>query len=187
MTFLCLPTPMHPIIQWNLQSYYTHFSDLKCLIKEHSPSVLCLQETCISPNRRTFPPSSYNLFTSNPTRNDLHERGTAVLVHRKLFNQEIELNTNLQATAVRVGLGKLYTVCSLYLPHLPVNTLKQDLNNLMDQLPEPFILLGDMNARSSMWGDTIANPNQRGTIIEQLLLERSVSYTHLTLPTNREV
>ena len=141
---------MNTIIHWNLQSYYTHFSDLKLLIRDYSPGVICLQETLIKQNRQTYPPSQYNILTSNVTRNDSHERGSAILIHQNIFHQKINLDTNLQAVATRVMIGKLYSVCSIYIPHLPTDNLKRDLSHLIDQLPQPFLLSGDLNARSPM-------------------------------------
>ncbi|GFU20752.1 putative RNA-directed DNA polymerase from transposon X-element [Trichonephila clavipes] len=53
----------------------------------------------------------------------------------------LPLHTSLQAVAVRIHSTSLITVCCLYLP--PNTVIHQhDLNNLVDQLPAPFIILG---------------------------------------------
>ena len=67
-------------------------------------------------------------------------------------------------------MGKEYTICNLYLPHVPVT--KQEISSLIDQLDSPFLLMGDMNAKRPLWagGET----NNKGAIFEQLLLERDI-------------
>ena len=61
---------------------------------------------------------------------------------------------------------QLITVCTIYLP--PNDTLQQqDLNNLIMQLPSPFLILGDFNAHSPLWGSP--DTNTRGQIIEDFI------------------
>ncbi|GFX19450.1 hypothetical protein TNCV_3051081 [Trichonephila clavipes] len=60
----------------------------------------------------------------------------------------------------------LVTVCCVYLP--PNDVVPQvDLNHLVSQLPAPFILLGDFNGHSPLWGHDVTN--SRGRQIEQLI------------------
>ena len=178
---------MNNIIQWNLQSYRSNFHNLKLLVTEHSPVCVCLQETLTGPALR--PPSSYIAYTSVPTRQDNHERGAAILVRNTVFHEHLPLQTNLQATAVRIYLDNIYTVCTLYLPHLDVS--KAAVVALLDQLPRPFLLLGDMNARSPLWEPVYASAsNRRGLIFEELLTDYDISllnngsYTHYHIQTD---
>ncbi|GFU37160.1 putative RNA-directed DNA polymerase from transposon X-element [Trichonephila clavipes] len=54
-------------------------------------------------------------------------------------------------------------ICCLYLP--PNTVIHQhDLNNLVDQLPALFVILGDFNGHSTLWGS--AKMNSRGRQIE---------------------
>ncbi|GBM97610.1 hypothetical protein AVEN_165868-1 [Araneus ventricosus] len=65
----------------------------------------------------------------------------------------------------------LITICSLYLP--PHQTVHQtELNNLISQLPSPFLILGDLNGHSPLWGGT--ETNSRGRQIEQLLADHNI-------------
>ncbi|GFT76738.1 putative RNA-directed DNA polymerase from transposon X-element [Trichonephila clavipes] len=78
----------------------------------------------------------------------------------------VTLHTSLQAVAVRIHIHSLVTVCCVYLP--PNNVVPQvDLNQLVSQLPAPFILLGDFNGHSPLWGHD--DTNSRGRQIEQLI------------------
>ena len=58
----------------------------------------------------------------------------------------VDLQTNLQATAVFVTLDREITICSVYVP--PSFSLNsQHLDNLLQQLPSPYIILGDFNGQ----------------------------------------
>ena len=156
-----------------MTSYYSNFEELKKLITDSSePACLCLQETRHG-DKTLLPPSRYKIYQSNKRRNDNHERGVALLVNNKIHSERIALNLsiNIEAVAARVWLGKYYTICSIYLsPSLRVR--KDELKDLIAQLPEPFLLLGDMNARHSLWGEPTSNA--KGDIFEQLLTEEDI-------------
>ena len=142
---------MFKVIHWNMTSYYSNFEELTKLISDHSdPACLCLQETRHG-DKTLRPPSRYKIYQSNKRRDDNHERGVALLVNNKIHSERIPLalGDNVEAVAAKIWLGKYYTICSLYLsPSLQVQ--KSELTDLIAQLPEPFLLLGDMNARHSL-------------------------------------
>ncbi|GFV58944.1 putative RNA-directed DNA polymerase from transposon X-element [Trichonephila clavipes] len=89
-----------------------------------------------------------------------------VYASSRLFpSNVVTLHTSLQAVAVRIHVHSLVTVCCVYLP--PNDVVPQvDLNHLVSQLPAPFILLGDFNGHSPLWGMMIQT---RGRQIEQLI------------------
>ena len=163
-------------------SYRTQFQDLKLLLRQHIPACICLQETLIA-NRHINAPSGYTIVCSQPVRQDGHERGTALLIHNRVAYDIIHLNTELQAVAATLHLQKSYTICSLYLPHVPVTT--RALEQLLDQLPSPYLLLGDMNAKSPLWGDAITD--HRGRIFEDLLHDQNICLLNDHSPTHYHV
>ena len=62
-------------------------------------------------------------------------------------------------------------ICSIYLP--PSDTLsKNSLVNLIDQLPQPFMLVGDLNGHSKVW--SCSDTNDRGEIIEDIIAENNL-------------
>ena len=63
----------------------------------------------------------------------------------------VHFNTPLQAVAARVTLNKVVTFCSIYLPPSD-HVAKTNLINLIEQLPSPFVLWGDFNGHSPVWG-----------------------------------
>ena len=60
--------------------------------------------------------------------------------------------------AAQIHLSRIYAVCFLCLaPGVPI--ARDDLVNLLRQLPEPFLLVGDFNIRHPSWGDMAASSN----------------------------
>ena len=178
---------MNCILQWNMQSYRSNFRNLKLLIERLSPVCICLQETLIRDNI-VFPPNKYNLIQSEVKRDDGHERGVAILVHKKIAYDEIPINSDLQVKAIKLYLNKHYTICSIYLPHIPVTL--NEISNVINQLPRPFLLLGDVNAKSPLWGDCNDHTDRRGELFERLLLNHDIcilndgTATHYHIQTN---
>ena len=74
----------------------------------------------------------------------------------------------------------MYTVCSNYLPHEQVR--KHQIIRIIEQLPRPFLIMGDMNARSPLWGDTVRN--EKGTLIAEIMLETDVIIMNNGNPTH---
>ena len=171
------------VLQWNLKSYRRRFQDLKILLQQTTPACVCLQETLI--NYEAKPPTSYNIVRSAPTQQQGHERGVAILIHKRVAYQNLPINTTLQATAVKVHLNKTYTICSIYLPHMPIT--KRELQQLIRQLPSPFLLLGDMNAKSNTWGEAGPDGYGHGRIIDELLLEEDIALLNYNIPTHYSV
>ncbi|GFU38113.1 probable RNA-directed DNA polymerase from transposon X-element [Trichonephila clavipes] len=110
------------------------------------------------------PSSSGSLRGAN---GDTSTTGGVCLFTSNLFpSNVVTLHTSLQAVAVRIHVHSLVTVCCVYLP--PNDVVPQvDLNHLVSQLPAPFILLGDFNGHSPLWGHDVTN--SRGRQIEQLI------------------
>ena len=60
---------------------------------------------------------------------------------------------------LRIHLRQIYTFYSLYLaPGVPI--ARDDLLELLSQLPETFLLVGDFNSCNLSWGDTVASPER---------------------------
>ena len=106
--------------------------------------------------------------------------GTSIMVKSSVPHSQFDLNINLQAVAVNVTLSKKVTICSIYLP--PNDTLsKHSLVNLIDQLPHPFMLVGDFNGHSKVWG--CSDTNDRGEIIENVIAENDLCLLNKKQPT----
>ena len=171
----------HKIIQWNCCGYKANYDKLLLLIAKLTPTVICLQETFQKRsdklNLKTF--EQYNYV------NDTGQRasgGVLILIRKDIPQNKMNINTHLQATTVSASLHETITICSLYtLPLDPIN--ENELNNLIEQLPKPFILMGDFNSHNIIWGSKMTN--KRGQILEKIInsnnlcLPNQNSQTHL--------
>ena len=92
------------------------------------------------------------------------------------------MNTNLQAVAVKATVHKTVHVYSLYLTPNDRFSIA-DLEHLIQQLPKPFIIMGDFYSHSNIW--SCRDTDQKGRIIEDvinrnnLLLYNNETYTYL--------
>ena len=120
------------------------------LIRDRNPGIICLQETKLG-NTAFNPGLDYDIYTSAPPPGDRAHGGAAIIINKGIQHSTVRLNSHLQAVAIKAMLGKAITICSIYLPGA-VGFTNLAIQNLIDQLPPPFLLLGDFNAHSPMWG-----------------------------------
>ena len=93
-------------------------------------------------------------------------------------SKEIYISTHLEAVAVSVKLYDIeINVCNIYLPNQHTFTDK-DLENIIKQLPKPFIITGDFNVR---WG--FLNTDNRGKEIDKILKSDNLVLLNSTEPT----
>ena len=168
------------ILQWNCRGYFANNEDIRDLTQRFNPTVLSLQELIMGQRTRLYLPG-YNSSYS-------HGRGGAgLLIRNDIPNSTIQLQTTLQAVAATVYLGKQYTVCSLYLPPQDIVT-NTELQQLIEQLPEPRLILGDLNARDQTWGDH--QSNQRARLIKNIIQDYEMTllntgeFTHYHIQTD---
>ncbi|GBO16985.1 hypothetical protein AVEN_48016-1 [Araneus ventricosus] len=133
-------------------------SDLKDILNSYQPACVALQETHLKPEN-SFRLHGYTVFRKDHPANRA-SGGVALLISNNIPSSLLTLNTPFQAIAAQIFTHKLITVCSLYLP--PNTHIDQtNLNNLMLQLPEPFVILGDLNGHSQIWGSDDTNSRGR--------------------------
>ena len=160
----------HKIIQWNCRGIKPRYEELLLLLTLLRPSVFCLQETFLKPEDNfTFKGfTTYNHIQADCLR---ASGGSSIFVHSSCPQREIKLKTELQAVAVSVTLEKEITLCSVYIP--PSFALRsQHLNSLLQQLPSPFMLLGDFNGHNILWGSNDTDP--RGELIEDFITKNDI-------------
>ena len=112
------------------------------------------------------------------------------MVENSLVSSEIDLLTDLEASAARVSVGKkTFTFCSLYL-YPSTNYSKAIIEHLFDQLPRPAVIMGDFNAHNPLWGSS--SSNRRGRDLEDIFTLRNMivlndgTHTYLHRTNNTE-
>ena len=165
-------------IQWNIRGLRANCRDLELLVKNFKPSVIALQETLL-PQEKRF---SLNNFVciSKPAAENFSKRGVSLFIHNSVLYKPIDLQTDLEAVAARVSLEKAVTVCSLYLSPSTVVS-KHQLEALIAQLPEPMILLGDLNGHSPLWGSE--ETNNQGKVVEDFVSDHDLCILNSGSPT----
>ena len=130
------------------------------------PAIISLQETFRKENKIvTFKGySSYHSCASEI--NGIAHGCSAILMNPSTPHRQLNLQTCLQAVAIRVTLRKIITICSIYLlPSMAFNS--NDFNDLLSQLPPPVLITGDFNSHSTLWGGT--KLDRRGKMVEGIL------------------
>ena len=92
--------------------------------------------------------------------------GVALFIAQSILSSHIDLDTNLQAVAARISLGKTVTVCNIYLPpSVPVRDAA--LYYLFQQLPRPFIVFDDFNGQNPL-GEGSDHCDSSGRLFEEI-------------------
>ena len=103
----------HKIIQWNCRGLKPNYNEVSLLISEYNPSVFCFQETFLKPDDyislRGF--NVYNYVHTDCLR---PSGGASIFVKSSFPQRKIDLQTELQATAVSVTLDREITICSAF-------------------------------------------------------------------------
>ncbi|GFW87097.1 putative RNA-directed DNA polymerase from transposon X-element [Trichonephila clavipes] len=148
-------------------------------IRQYHPVCVALQETFLK-SCHTTKIRRYGCVRKDDTEGPSVSGGVCIFTSLDVPSSALPLHTSLQAVAVRIHSTSLNTVCCLYLP-LNVVIHQHDLNNLVDQLPVPFVILVDFNGHSTLWGSAKTNP--RGRQIEQVLSDHCLCLLNHEEPT----
>ena len=158
---------MADIIYWNCQGYRSKNQELRLLLSELNPKCVCLQESMLGLNIIKSP-KNYSIEQLLTPTTDAGT-GLVTLVHKKIAYTRLNINTNLQVIAIQLKLSQLFTVCNIYInPDYPLN--KRTIQDLINQLPEPYIIAGDFNCKSPIWGNNNSR-NRNARAIEELLVD----------------
>lgn len=158
------------LLEWNLNGLFNNLEELKLIVANRKPSIMCLQETHLKGN------VSYNLkhFTAyyrNRADNRKASGGVATFVSNSIPSKVIPITTTLEAIAVEIQHPLKLNICNVYLPGDQQITC-EDLSMLLDQIPYPRIVLGDFNAHNIMWGSN--HTDKRGRTVEDLMDSHSL-------------
>ncbi|GFX86412.1 putative RNA-directed DNA polymerase from transposon X-element [Trichonephila clavipes] len=142
------------------------------LCAERHGGILCVRRRISSKTSTT--PDPQQPTSISETKGKIKEQPSPLHRPRK-HSKKIDLMSIKPTTNL-----KEKPFCSIYLP--PNTAIHQhDLNNLVDQLAAPFIILGDFNGHSTLWGSV--KTNHRGRQTEQVLSDHCLCLLNHEEPT----
>ena len=137
---------------------------------------VCLNETFL-PISSNFT----NRFYTSCQPLSVNQQGNMILIRKDIPFITYDLSTEINALAVQIHLEEIITICSIYLN--PNNSIDlEKLNKLVKELPQPFLLLGDFNARHSSWHDI--KSNSRGNLIFNFIIDNQLHILDKNNPTH---
>ena len=148
---------MFDAIQWNIQGFKAKYEEFM-EVKESKPAMMCIQESMLGNNVPTA--RGYSVRAFSPTDRPVAGAGLLTFIRNDIPFQEIPLITQIQANAFRVKLRKEITVCNIYITQNFQLTVA-NITSLFNQLPPPFLVVGDFNSRHPLWGDNTTNDRGR--------------------------
>ena len=132
------------ILQWNVNGFHARFENIKLILNEVDPLCFCIQETNFK-NNYCAKLKNYESFHKNRTHGSIASGGVAIYVKPHTLPEPIIINSCLEVIAIRIKFPLAITICNIYLPN-SCSFSENDLNELVNQLPSPFVLLGDFNS-----------------------------------------
>lgn len=171
------------VIQWNCRGYKSRYGDITRILRQSNPACLCIQESMLGLRTPTSPRGYCTYYYSvrpDPAPGD----GLVTLIHNSVPHSHIALNTTLQALAYKIRLSREYTICNIYL-NPRGNVTANNITDLINQLPRPYIVMGDFNAKHEMWG--CDSTDERGKIIENIISTTDACILNTGEPTHFSV
>ena len=162
---------MSVILQWNCDCLKTKKDELLNIIEDIHSIVVTLQETKIK-EKTSFRIPNYTKFKRERHFNRISDRGVMLLVHETFPVEQAPLKTNAQLVETTINAGRTITIALAYFSQAQEFTF-EILQNIILQLPKPFILLGDFNNYHTMRGSNVIGT--RGRVLERLLMEHNLN------------
>lgn len=142
------------ILNCNSLINLTRRHELKSLIEEHKPHLVCLSETKLS-SKHNFKLPNYQVFRTDSGRE--RSGGTAILIHDSVeySNPKAIRNENFSATLVQIGnSAKSFLLISIYVKKVNAEELSQ-----LFSKDNRVLVCGDFNARHWHWNCPTNNKN----------------------------
>ena len=169
-------------VQWNVQGMGSSKEDVLKLIDRYEPLVFAGQETYYSSNFISNI-SGYKAICKQGSFNRRYYGGVVLYIHTSYPSRERELNSEYEIVAAQISISrnKTITIASIYIPGR--EPLREEyLRDIMDLLPRPFVVLGDINAHHTDWGNR--ETDARGRIIWHILNDLKLSVIKDGRPTH---
>ena len=150
------------VLQWNSRGLIGKWAEAKPLFMHNDLQMICVQEThFMATDKYVFKLPHYTAYHAYCPYGG-RAGGVSIFVTDSLPHYQISISSPLQAVVCSVLVNHTrISVCSLYLPPSDVFT-SQDLVDLINSLPPPFLICTDANSKHYLWGSDICD--RRGDI-----------------------
>lgn len=161
------------ILTWNTQGLKTSKENLSVILKKINPAVICLQETMYKNNKQARI-NGYQIIHRKRNSGARAAGGVIIGLNNDFNFQKIIISAteNIETIAVHVESPINMNIINIYIP--PDKKIgKKDIQEVIDQVNKPLIIMGDLNAHNLMWGSTYSNA--KGKIIEEITNENNLN------------
>ena len=146
-------------------------NELLNIINDKKPRIVALQDIMMQETKEMRIPH-YNIIKRAAHFNWRSHGGVMLIIHESVPMTEINVQTEAQVVEARLDIYGCFTVASAYFSKSR-RFLYEILSNIIVQLPQPFLLLGDFNGHHRKWGsDRVCTSGQ---IVERILADISIS------------
>ena len=107
----------------------------------------------------------FNSYNRQGSFNRRYHGGIATYIHESIPAEALEIVTKYHSVEVRINVKKNVTItmANIYVPGSA--TFEAGVvSGMIDQLPEPVIMMGDFNAHNTLWGSM--NSDRRGRLLK---------------------
>lgn len=155
------------VLQWNINGYINNYNDLLLLIKQHSPKVICLQETHLHSEKNIPIPINFTLILKNTSQT--RYGGVCTLIHKSVGHKQITISNDFDAICVQTISRFKFNIFNIYINpqhRLTYNQLSNVFGNLMHR----------------NWGSAVNN--RRGNIIAKFINDSNYLILNDSSPTH---
>lgn len=155
---------MISVLQWNCRSIVPKEDVFQHLVHSNQCDVFALCETWLELN------SDFFFHDFNIVRQDREDSYGGVLLGvrecHSFFRIDLPSLTGIEIVAIEAQInGKSLCIASVYIPP-GARVSRHQLNNILELLPEPRLVLGDFNSHGTGWGESY--DDNRSTLIYDL-------------------
>lgn len=157
------------ILQWNMNGFFPRLANLQILCRLHDPDIICIQETNFKNSVGKI--KGYKCFNKNRKNPNYACGGVATFIKDHLPTQELNIQSDIEVVATKILAPISICICNIYIPNSYSFEI-QEINDIIKQITNPFILLGDFNSHHTLWGSY--KIDTRGLRIESSIEESNM-------------
>ena len=162
------------ILSLNCNSIYNKLPELKNLLLDNKPDIMCLCETWL---KDKYSPRFKNYITEWKNRSE-RGGGLGIIVKQTIQYQTVQLQDYqdgvLETQAIKIYMADSSTLFILNIYNPNKNVTIQEIEHYLNQLGDIYLIIGDLNAHTALLNSETRRSNQTGKTLENLLLQNTL-------------